>query len=206
MKSSDESHGRGQRSKVMRLLEEYNLHGLGKELEQLWTAEDDRYSLRDLAAYFNQHLVEQALEDVNVQLLDGEVENIYRLLTDEDVSSAERTRVRRRIERDGTDVDALESDFVTYQAIRTYLKEHRGAEYTPAETDPLDREAANLQQLRGRTVAVTEGKLEQLRDNTDLDLNEFRTLVNIQVVCEECNTQSDVFELLDRGGCECGVQ
>jgi len=206
MGSSDESHGRGRRSKVVRLLEEYDLSGLGAELEQLWTAEDDRYSLRDLAAYFNQHLLEQALDDANAQLLDGESENIYRLLTDDDVSSAERTRVLRRLERDGVDVETLESDFVTYQAIRTYLQDHRGAEYSPAETDPLERESTNLQQMRGRTAAVAEGKLEQLRDNTDLDLDEFRTLVNIQVVCEGCNTQYDVFELLDRGGCECGVQ
>jgi hypothetical protein len=206
MESSDESHGRGRRSKVVRLLEEYDLHGLGAELEQLWTAEDDRYSLRDLADYFNQHLIEQALEDENTQPLDGEIPNIYRLLTDEDVSSAERTRVRRRLERDGVDADALESEFVTYQAIRTYLQEHRGVEYTPTKTDPLEREAENLQQLRGRTAAVTEGKLKQLRDNNDIVLDEFRTLITIQAVCEECNTQFDVFEILDRGGCECGVQ
>lgn len=206
MESSDESQGRGRRSKVVRLLEEYELQRLGVELEQLWTAEDDRYSLRDLAAYFNQHLIEQVLEDTDIQLLDGEVENIHRLLTDDEVSSAERTRVRRRLERDGVDVDGLEDDFVTYQAVRTYLQEDRGAEYTPAKTDPLKREIDNLQQLRGRTTAVTEGKLEQLRDNNELVLDEFRTLVNIQVVCEGCNTQFDVFELLDRGGCECGVQ
>lgn len=206
MGSSDESQGRGRRSKVVQLLEKYDLHGLGTELEQLWTAEDDRYSLRDLAAYFNRHLVEQALEDANEQVLDGEDENIYRLLTDDKVSSAERTRVRRRLERDDVDIEALESDFVTYQAIRTYLQEHRGAEYTPAETEPLEREATNLQQMRGRTAVVTEGKLEQLRENNELVLNEFRTLVNIQVVCEGCNTQFDVFELLDRGGCECEGQ
>ena len=206
MRSSDKSHGRGRRSKVVQLLAEYDLQGLGAELEQLWTAEDDRSSLRDLAVYFNQHLVERALEDANEQVLDGEVENIYRLLTDEEVSSAERTRVRRRLERDDVDVDALESDFVTYQAIRTYLQEHRGAEYTPAETEPLEREATNLQQMRGRTAVVTEGKLEQLRENNELVLDEFRTLVNIQVVCDGCNTQFDVFELLDRGGCACGGQ
>lgn len=201
-----QSSGRGRRSKVVRLLEEYDLHGLGAELEQRWTANEDRYSLRDLAAYFNQHLVEQALEEANVQLLDGEVENIYRLLTDDSVSGAERTRVRRRLERDGVDVDALEGDFVTYQAIRTYLKEDRGAEYTPTQTDPVEREATTLQQLQGRISAVTEGKLENLRDNDELALDKFRTLVSTQIVCEECNTKYDVLELLDRGGCDCAKQ
>jgi hypothetical protein len=205
MDSSDESSTseRGRRSKVARLLEEYELRDLGDELEQMWTAETDRRSLRELADYFNQHLLQRKLEGANAQPLDGEVENIYRLLTADTVSGAEQTRVQRQLERDGIDVDALQSDFVTYQAIRTYLKAYRGAEYTPANKDPLERERQNLQQLRGRTVAVTEGKIEQLRDSDDLVLGEFRTLVNIQIVCEECNTQLAVFDLLERGGCDC---
>jgi len=140
----------------VRVLEEYDLHGLGAEPEELWTVEDDRSSLRNLSAYLNQQLLKQALENADKQILDGEVENIYRLLTDDEVSSAERMRVRRRLERDDVDIEALESDFVTYQAIRTYLQEHRGAEYTPAKTEPLEREAMNLQQMRGRTAVVTE--------------------------------------------------
>jgi hypothetical protein len=199
---SDSTHG-GRRSKVARLIEEYDLQGLGAELEQLWTAEEDRRSLRDLAAYFNRKLLEQALEAANVQQLDGEVENTYRLLTDDDVSSAESTRIERRLERDGVDVESLVSDFVTYQAIRTYLKDHRGAEYTPSETDPLEREKTNFQKLRGRMVSVTEGKLEQLQKNEAFTLGEFRTLADIQVVCEDCNTQFGVLELLEQEGCNC---
>ena len=194
---------RGRRSKVARLIDEYDLQGLGAELEQQWTADEDRKSLRDLARYFNQQLLQRTLEEANVQYLDGEIENTYRLLTDDEVSSAESTRVRRRLERDGIDVDALETDFVTYQAIRSYLKDHRGAEYTPAETDPLEREATNVQKLRGRMATVTGGKLEQLRDSDELTLGEFQTLADIRVICEDCNTQFDVLELLDRGGCNC---
>ena len=198
------SSGRGRRSKVMRLLDEYDLPDMGEELERRWTADEDRWSLRDLATHFNHQLLRLTLEDANVQTLEGEVENIYRLLTDDEVSSADRTRIRRRLERDGVDVDALEKDFVTYQAIRTYLKKHRNAEYIPDETDPLEREISNVEQLRGRLVSVTEGKLEQLRNAEELDLGEFRLLVDVQVVCEDCNGQFEVVELLERGGCDCG--
>jgi hypothetical protein len=201
-KKLTESNG-GRQSKVARLINEYDLQGLGAKLEQLWTAEEDRKSLRTLAGYFNQQLLQRALEEANIQYLDGETKNTYRLLTDDEVSSAESTRVQRRLERDGIDVDALESDFVTYQAIRSYLKDNRGAEYTPVETDPLEREATNIQKLRGRMVSVTEGKLEQLRNSDELTLGEFRTLANIRVVCEDCNTQFDVLNLLSRGGCNC---
>jgi hypothetical protein len=205
MGSADDSQtsGRGRRSKVARLIEEYDLDGLGADLERLWTAEDDRRSLRDLASYFNGRLLRRRLADADVQVLDGEAENVYRLLTDDDVSRAERTRVRRRLERDGVDVETLEDDFVTYQAIRTYLKQYRGAEYAPDERDPLEREAEALEQLRGRVAAVTKGKIEGLRDDGQLSLEDFRTLVSVQIVCEECNTQWDIFDLLDRGGCKC---
>ncbi|TKR27571.1 rod-determining factor RdfA [Natronomonas salsuginis] len=194
--------GRGRRSKVARLLQEYDIEDLGAELERRWTADEDRQSLRELAAYFNQRILERALEDADVRPLDGEVENIYRLLTD-DSSGADRTRIRRRLERDGLDVDAIETDFVTYQAIRTYLKKHRGAEYTPDETDPVEREITNIQQLRGRVDSVTEGKLEQLRASGHLELGTFRTLVDVRVVCEDCNTQFSAVELLERGHCNC---
>ena len=190
-------------SKISRLIDKYDLAELGLELEQLWTAEEDRKSLRKLASYFNRQLLEQALKEADVSHLDGDVENIYRLLTDDDVSSAELTRTQRRLERDGVDTDALEDDFATYQAIQSYLKDYRGAEYTPAETDPLKREATNVQKLRGRMVSVTEGNLEQLSNSDELTLGEFRTLADIRVVCEDCNTQFDVLELLDRGGCNC---
>ena len=204
--STNGSSNRGRRNKVVRLIEAYELQGIGSELEQSWTTEEDRRSLRDLAGYFNRQLLERTLEEAGLQYLDGEVENTYRLLTDDEVSSAESTRIRRRLERDDIDVDELKKDFVTYQAIRSYLKDHRGAEYRPAETDPLEREVTSIQKLRGRTVSVTEGKLEQLRGRGELTLGEFRTLANIQVVCEGCNTQFDVLDLLDRGGCSCKIQ
>jgi len=205
MGKSDEQpfSGRGRRSKVARLIDEYDLQGLGAEFEQQWTAEEDRKSLRELAREFNWRVIEQALQEANIKYLDGEIKNTYRLLTDDEVSSAESTRVKRRLERDGVDVDTLENNFVTYQAIRNYLKDHRGAEYTPNETDPLEREVTNVQKLRGRMATVTEGRLKQLRASDELSLGEFRTLADIRVVCEDCNTQFDVVDLLSQGGCNC---
>jgi len=194
---------RSRKTKVARLLDEYDIRELGKELEQLWTAENDRRSLRELADYFNQRLVEQKLEQADKQVVDGESSNIYRLLTTEDASSAEQTRVERQLERDGISVDNLKSDFVTYQAIRTYLKENRGAEYESDTKNSLERTKQNLEQLRGRTAAVTEDKLTQLRNSGDISLGEFSTLIDIRIVCEDCNTQRTVSELLNEGSCDC---
>jgi len=194
---------RGPRSKVARLIEEHDLEGLGTEMEVRWTAEDDRMSLRALAAHFNQEVLRSHLAAGDVETLDGELENIYRLLTDDEVSAAQRTRVRRRLERKGLDVDAIEEEFVTYQAIRTYLKEYRDAEYERNDRDPITRETENLERLRGRVETVTNGKLNQLQARDDLSLGSSRTVVDIKIVCENCHAQYDVFELLNRGGCDC---
>lgn len=203
MNERDTGSGGGRRSKVARLIDEYDLNGLGEEMARRWTAEEGRWSLRELADHFNQAIMEAAIESNGSRLLDGELENIYRLLTDEDVAHADRTRARRRLEREGIEVDNLLDDFVSYQAIRTFLTKYQGAEYTPDDNDPLEREMTNVQQLRGRVDSVTKGKLEQLRDSADLTLGEFRTLVDVRVICEDCNGQYDVVELLERGGCNC---
>ena len=190
-----------------RLIEAYGLDGLGAELEQRWTAEgEDRWSLRDLADEFNRQLLEAALATADVRTLDGEPANVHRLLTDDEVSDADRTRTRRRLERDGVDVDTLLEDFVTYQAVRTYLREYRGAEYADADGDRLATERENLQRLQGRTESVTEGKIDQLRRSGDLEVGSVRTLVEVAVVCEDCGARYEVSTLLDRGHCDCGEQ
>lgn len=194
----------GRRTKVARLLDEYELEGLGAELERRWTADgDERMSLRDLADYFNAEVLEASMADAGMQPLSGEADNVYHLLTGDDVTTADRTRTRRRLEREGVDVGALLSDFVTYQAIRTYLKRDRGAEHTTDDRDRTVVEAENIQRLRGRTVTVTEGKLDQLGRSDEIILGNARVFVEVNVLCEDCGAQYEVDKLLDRGGCDC---
>ncbi|MFC7133223.1 MULTISPECIES: rod-determining factor RdfA [Salinibaculum] len=203
--NNQEDGARSQRQvKVARLIDEYGLEGLGPELERRWTAEDDRMSLRDLAAFFNQKLLAESLADADDRPLDGEVENLYRLLADDDVSTAERTRVRRRLERNGVELEMLLDDFVSYQAIRTYLKRNRNADTPSDDTDPVERHTESLQRLQAKTATVTESKIEQLRERGDLTVDEPTTTVDIRVLCETCGSQYAVGELLRRGGCDCG--
>lgn len=202
--TGSESLSSGRQTKVARLIDEYNLDGLGAELENRWTAEgDERMSLRTLATYFNQQLLETRMAEAGIQSLSGEVKNTYRLLTDDDVSGADRTRTVRRLEREGIDVDSLRDDFVTYQAIRSYLKGDRDAEYSKPDGDRIETELENVQRLRGRVTNVTEGMLEQLRRNEEITLGEFGLLVDIAVLCETCGQRYEVEELLEQGGCDC---
>lgn len=201
--SADSANSTTGQNKVARLIEEYGLDSMGEELEDRWTASgDERMSLRTLAEYFNQRLLKTVISQTGAPL-SGEVENLYSLLTDDDVSDADATRARRRLEREGVDVNQLLTDFVSYGAIRTYLKDYRGAEYEREKRDQIAVEAENIEQLRGRTAAVTESKLEQLVNSGDLVVGDHRTIVDVNVICEDCGQQFDVYELLEKGGCAC---
>ncbi|RXK47934.1 rod-determining factor RdfA [Halorientalis pallida] len=193
-------------SKVARLIDEYALgEGYGDRLEALWTANaGERESLRALADRFNERLLKAAIADTGFSTVDGEVANIYRLLTADDVSSGNRVEAQRRLEQHGVDVDQLERDFVTYQAIRSYLKEYRGAQYEgDSEEDRVESVVDTIQRLKSRTRSVAEQSLEQLRTVGHIRLGEFRLFIDISVLCEECNSQYEFIELVKRGGCDC---
>jgi hypothetical protein len=197
--------GRERQTKTERLIQEYGLEGIGAELEAYWTGEaDERRSLRDLADLFNRRLLRTAAETAGLSPTDAEVRRIHEVLRDGDASAGERIETRRELERGGVDVDALTGDFVSHQAIHTYLRDRRGAEYE-REGDQVERDTETLRRLRSRTTAVSERTLERLRDTGRIDLGAFDVRVDVRVFCEDCGTERDAVELLADRGCACGT-
>lgn len=200
----EERTNQAHRSKVGRLIAAHDLDTLGQELEDRWTGQEgEKHSLRDLADFFNRQLLRATLKEAGRRPLDGEVENIYRLLTDDSVSGGMRTEARRSLERDGVDVDKLETTFVSHQAIHTYLRKYRGASHDSDETDQLEKDGETIRRLTSRTGTITESTLERLRSTERLTLGDFDVLVEVRVLCADCGTAADVTELLDAGGCNC---
>lgn len=192
-------------SKVARLITEYNLDGLGDELEARWTGDGvERTSLRDLADYFNERLLEQTLIDAGMNALESDVSTMYQNLTDDEVSTGVRTDTRSRLEQNGIDADELESDFVSYQAIRSYLTEYRDAEYRQlSDEEKVEKDLQSIQRLMTRTLSVTEERIEKLRETGRVDVEEFEVLLDVQVLCQECGEQYSVSEFLENRGCSC---
>lgn len=198
-----ESSGATPRYKVGKVIERYGLDGIGEDLEAHWLGDGvDAYSLRDLAEYFNKAVLESALEESDRQQFGGEVETLYRLLTD-DVSSGDRTRAEKSLERNGIDVEALRSDFVTHQAIHTYLRKGRGVEKDADSGDPLESARETVNRLRSRLTAVTETSLSTLRDRGTISLGSFDVFVEVSVHCTDCGTHRSLGDLLAQGGCDC---
>lgn len=196
--------GNGRRSKVARILETYEMEEMGEELEKAWKGEkDERKSLRELAEEFNKRIIEMRLREAGQDPLPGEIDTIYRAVKTEDVSSGLQREVRGRLERYGIQVESLESELVSYQAIRTYLTNVRGAKYTQEKHDTIESSISKIHRLKGRLRAVTEKQLDTMSQKENISIGNSRVLVQVQVYCENCGRQYDVEELLNRGGCDC---
>lgn len=192
--------------KVGRLIEEYDLGEFGSELEARWTGErEERESLRTLSDVFNERLLQAAMEEAGLAPLPSEVTSKYEALTDDDVSAGMRTEVERDLERNGVDVEALRSAFVTHQSIHTYLTDYRDAELSrPDGAERVSNGRKTIQRLRNRAVAVTENVLDRLRKTDDLSTGPLDVIVDVRVTCTECGRRYDVATLLSEGRCECG--
>lgn len=126
----------------------------------------------------------------------------YRLLTD-DVDVATKIRIERDLERAGIDVGSLRADFVSHQAIHTFLIRVRDAAPPDRGSDPVDTAERAINRLQSRTVAVTESNLDRLVGKGALADRDVEVLVNVTVFCNECGTSHPVNEYLRSGGCDC---
>ena len=196
--------GSRRRTKVERVIDEYGLDGWGERLEAEWTGDGtERKSLRDLATEFNVAVLRSTLSTAGESTVTADVESTYHTLTDDDVSRSDAIRKRRELERADVDVDDVMRDFVTHQAIHTYLTKVREAELERDEGDRVERKRETIQRLISRTQVVTDSTLEELVNAELLTDRSYEVFVNVRVVCDECGTDYAVEELIERGGCDC---
>ncbi|MFC4248391.1 rod-determining factor RdfA [Natribaculum luteum] len=187
--------------KVGRTIESYDLPGMNADLAARWTGRgSEKYSLRELERYFNERVLQAALEAAGVDPLNGEVENLYALLTSDDSGEIE---ARRRLEREGIDVERVTSDFVSHQAIHSHLRDCCDVELEKDTGDPLEKGRDTIASLQNRLTAVTENTLQRLARTGVLSLGDFSVFVSVQITCEECGQYYSITELLDQGGCNC---
>lgn len=201
---TDDSSGR-RRTKVERVIDEYDLEGWGDRLEAEWIGDGtERTSLRDLATEFNQAVLRAAMKNAGASVLDTDIESLYRTLTDDDISRSDTVRKRRELERSGVDIDDVRSDFVTHQTIYTYLTNVRDATLPEEDTeDRIERKKETVQRLAGRTQVVTESTLEELGNAAEISDRDYEVFVDVRAICGNCGADYLIAELLDQGGCDC---
>lgn len=192
-------------NKVAKLIEQYALTGLGSELKAYWTGEGvERMSLRDLAAYFNKKLLETRMDEAGMSIVDNDVDTVYRNLTSESVSAGVRTDTENRLSENGIDPEQLDREFVSYQTLRTYLREYQNAEYDEiSDEEKIEKDMRVIDRLMTRSQSVATDRIEKLISTGRISSSEFEVFIDMNVLCEDCGTQYSVDDYLQRGGCDC---
>jgi hypothetical protein len=196
---------RGCGCKVGRVIADALSTEVNDALRRRWLGDaEETQSVRQLEVYFNERLLESRLAEANVETLDGEVANLYQLLSGE-TSSGVRTQARRRLEHDGVDVDALTDDFVSHQTIYRHLTNCLDVERDDSLTreEQIQRERDRIGRLRNKSEVVSEEALERLRRNDAITLGTSDVIVNFRVTCEDCGVHRELTGLIQRGGCDC---
>jgi hypothetical protein len=193
--------------KVGRVAARYGLDDLDRTLVRYWRGDGpEQYSLRELETYVNQAILQTEVTASGMDPIEGEVENLHRLLVNDDVSEGARTELVRRLEREGVDVADLRDAFVSHQSVHTHLRDCLGVRPRTADDTPEARRekvADTVFALRNRTEAVTQNSLERLRATDAIALDEFDVLVDVSVTCAACGRVYDVDTLLADEGCPC---
>jgi hypothetical protein len=192
--------------KLGRGIERFDLESLDERLCRRWRGDGvEQQGLRDLAEYANQEMLRRALGEAGVRPVDGEVENLYRLLVDADVSEGRRREAERRLERQGIDAQRVREAFVSHQSVYNHLRGCLDVSYEERVEDAerLARRASALFALQNRAETVTAETLERLSGADLLALDDFDVLVDVRVACDHCGRYHEVDDLFENGGCEC---
>jgi hypothetical protein len=192
------------RTKVENCIQEYDLDGMGPQLEEAWIGEDgERTSLRNLADEFNQAVLEATLRNEGISPTKFEISGTYEALRSE--SGSEKKRAERRLERRGIDPEQLSDSFVSHQAIHTYLKSTREASLPENKTDQIQSRVEAIEKLKGRVSTVTESAIDSLASADHLNHDDYDVLVDVKAVCPDCGSDISIRELLRNGECECEI-
>jgi hypothetical protein len=193
----DESRGG---CKVDRISRKYDLDDIDEVLRDDW---EEGTSLRDLETQYNQRVLEAALRAAGVEVLQGEVENLYQLVTGDDVSAGTQVEARSRLEQYGIDPESVRDDFVSYQTIRTHLRECLAME-TERESSVTPTDAKNtVFKLLSRTESITRRTIDRLRSSGQLDVGEVDVTLSLRIACTDCGQEYTFSRLLERGRCSC---
>ena len=190
--------------KVGTVADSWGFREIHDQLATRWT--EGECSVRELTDQFNRRLLRAGFEQSDRIPIDGEIENLYRVLTADGIDAGTRTQARERLRQDGVPIEKIESRFVSHQTIYRHLRNCLDvSRETETETAPdrIDSWRDRIDALRARTAAVTDRGVSQLASQDAIDGEEFDVLVEITVICSDCGQFYELGELLDERGCDC---
>lgn len=177
-------------------------YGLADIDEELRRRRADGASLRDLEQFVNEAVLERAIRRAGIEVV-GSIESLLETLTADDVSAGERTEVRERLAASGIDLAALEGDLVSYQTVRTHLRQCLDIDTGTQGGLTLEEGHGTIEWSRSRNTAVIERTLDRLRRHGELQTGPVEVSGIVRVTCSDCGATYPIERLVERGGCEC---
>jgi len=170
--------------------------------ERLLDRRADGASLRELEGVVNRAILRAALRTTDRDLV-GDVASVYERLTDDDASAGQRTEIREWLARAGIDPAELTADFVSYQTVRTHLRDCLDVATDRRKSLSVTDAAGTIEWARSRSEGIVGRTLERLDRSGDFDAGSVEVGTVVRVTCTECGKSYPVGTFLDRGGCRC---
>lgn len=185
--------------KIGRNSEKYGLDSLD---QQLLNQRDDGSSLRRLETTVNEALLQAALQEVE-RVVIGDVSSIYETLTDDDASVGDRTELTAHLSQAGIDTETLLDDFVSYQTVRTHLRDCLDVDTNRRKVFTRDDATQTIEWARSRSTGIVERTIERLDQTDGFDAGSVDVTQVLRVSCSDCETSYPIDAFVERGGCEC---
>lgn len=185
--------------KVGRDASNYDLPDLDRKLRRRHA---EGASLRELERHVNEALLESALREADVDAVGG-VDSLLHALVDDAASAGTRTEARERLARAGVDVESLTEDFVSYQTVRTHLRECLDVETGRGSDLTAEDARGTIAWARSRNEGVIRRTLERLDKSGELSTGGIEVSTVVRVTCTDCDSTYLLHDLLERGGCDC---
>lgn len=187
--------------KIGRVTTEYGLTEVNSRLVEEWQTGT---SIRKLAESFNKDIIESELTATNLGQIEWSRSPVYEALHTDELSEAEEIEIRRELDRMGINSEELSSALVSHQTVYRHLTQCLDASKDDDQTPTERREKARdtVYALQQRTEIVTEKTLNTLGSTGITNLGDIEVLVDLQVVCSDCERSMD-FETAINDGCNC---
>lgn len=185
--------------KVGRTAETYGLDGLDDVLRD---RQAEGASLRRLETVVNERVLRAALDGTDSDVL-RDAAAIYRNLTGDDTSAGVRTETEAWLSRVGVDPAELRDDFVSYQTVRTHLRECLDVDTARDSSLSVDDAEGTIEWARSRSEGIIGRTIERLGDTDGFHSGAVDVTHVARVSCADCGASYPVEQFLDRGGCDC---
>jgi hypothetical protein len=138
-----------------------------------------------------------------MSVIDDAERNTYRLLTDDDVADTSRYDARQRLRLAGVDVEEVEDDFVSHNAVYHHLNQCLGVDTSRNYTPNLSKGLVDIEKFIGRIKIVVSGEISRLSKYGRVAISEPEVIVSVKIRCGDCGRSHNIIHFMRNPKCPC---